>query len=210
MWETCPFWHNWTPHQDVRRRIYEIWSDYDITHTPNSVQERYALLAHLIDNFYNERRTWIYECLDSSYISLMTREDYISALDKAFRHFIERVVIQETQNGNWEKVLNGLITMLYILRAIFHARENISEQDCLKLCRSWMRNLSLKRFNFCGNNWARQWYQAFVEWLLSPGNIDHEKWDEELYCPALYTTWWNALLNDIVKAVYKHFPELWT
>ena len=203
MWATCPLWH--TPHQNVREIISRIWDGYDIAHTPKSKDERYALFAYLIDVFYTKQNTWINECLNTAYIPWMNREDYISTLHEKFRFQIEKVIITETLNGNWEKILSGMITMFYILRAIFHARENISQEECLKICRLWMREVSIESFNYNSSKWHRQWYQGFVERLLS-GQV-YEKWEYELNCPALYTKWWNEFLESVISSVYQHFPQ---
>jgi uncharacterized protein YycO len=99
--------------------------------------------------------------------------------------------------------------MFTILQAIFEKDPNISKKKCLELCRKIMREAPIRKLP--KPDWKipiRAKYQEFINTIIM-NTLLSEKDKDDLYCPAIYTRWWNALLSDIVEAVYRHFPHIW-
>jgi hypothetical protein len=177
--------------------------------SPLSKEERYAYYAYLIDLLYSKRGILIKQYLDGLYMPNISVEKYLAKVARALHALIENVTSNEIPSYGWLEVSSWIGTMITIIQSIFQHDPKIEKTECLQLCRELMRELLGSEFPPSWSENIREAYQGFIASLIKNG-VSECKEANKLYCPALYTKWWNALLNDIVEAVYKHFPELWT
>ncbi len=172
--------------------------------TKNKIHS-YALFAVKIEEFYEKHKwtlqkrfSWIFEEND-------TREEYLAKIRNHLWVIITHWEFLIDLDPIWIHINNGIWTMILVLMGLFEKIPNISQEDCKKICREWMRELDIKDFPVSRKQSTIKNYKNLIRTIIEQGTSKHYEW--KLYCPAIYTKWWNDLVNVIVDAVFDKFPN---
>ena len=192
----CPTNHNewWKSIAAEVQQIIKCLKDWSLSRekldTKNKIHS-YALFAVKIEEFYEkhkwtlpERFSWIFE---ANY----TRENYLAKIRNHLWDMITHWEFMIDFGLIWISINNGIWTMVFMLIGLFEKMPNISQEECKKICREWMKELDINEFPASRQQSTRENYRNLIHTIIEQGTSKHHEW--KLYCPAIYTKWWNDL-----------------
>ncbi len=206
MTDKCPY--HQTKNQAVWWLIREIKKTDSIR--PDGIKSHgrvweYALFAVKIEQFYEENHELLSKALNNLYEASDSRDDYLQKIRRHIGTIIELREFPKDFDLSLISINNWIGTMIFVLRWIFEHVPEITQEECLKLCRKWMKELDVTEFPHSRSTSTKELYSIFVKEVLN-NTVQKDK-EDKLSCPALYTLWWNKFLEMIIQTIFEKFPS---